>query len=154
MYEVSTRRCARLTQEVRWIETTVSNLPTSRRNVSPARPASTRTFFFSGPKSYNALQIPYWDLLLPTRCSIYLLLVFSGILNTHRKYPFGDLPFALSGNRVSRCRETCGHGSRVTQNPETRWVKESTLLFLSRISLSGNRRIRCRGSLAPQTPEP
>jgi hypothetical protein len=28
MYEVSTRRCARLTREVRWIGTTVSNLPT------------------------------------------------------------------------------------------------------------------------------
>jgi hypothetical protein len=28
MYEVSTRRCARLTREVRWIDTTVSNLPT------------------------------------------------------------------------------------------------------------------------------
>jgi hypothetical protein len=28
MYEVSTRRCARLTTEVRWISTTVSNLPT------------------------------------------------------------------------------------------------------------------------------
>jgi hypothetical protein len=28
MYEVSTRRCARLTREVRWINTTVSNLPT------------------------------------------------------------------------------------------------------------------------------
>jgi hypothetical protein len=28
MYEVSTRRCARLTREVGWIDTTVSNLPT------------------------------------------------------------------------------------------------------------------------------
>ena len=28
MYEVSTRRCAILTREVRWINTTVSNLPT------------------------------------------------------------------------------------------------------------------------------
>jgi hypothetical protein len=28
MYEVSTRRCARLTREVRWIGTTVNNLPT------------------------------------------------------------------------------------------------------------------------------
>jgi hypothetical protein len=28
MYEVSTRICARLTREVRWIGTTVSNLPT------------------------------------------------------------------------------------------------------------------------------
>jgi hypothetical protein len=28
MYEVSTRRCARLTREVRWIGTKVSNLPT------------------------------------------------------------------------------------------------------------------------------
>jgi hypothetical protein len=28
MYEVSTRRCARLTREVRWIDTTLSNLPT------------------------------------------------------------------------------------------------------------------------------
>jgi hypothetical protein len=28
MYEVSTRRCARLTREVRWIGTIVSNLPT------------------------------------------------------------------------------------------------------------------------------
>jgi hypothetical protein len=28
MYEVSTKRCARLTREVRWIGTTVSNLPT------------------------------------------------------------------------------------------------------------------------------
>jgi hypothetical protein len=28
MYEVSIRRCARLTREVRWIDTTVSNLPT------------------------------------------------------------------------------------------------------------------------------
>jgi hypothetical protein len=28
MYEVSIRRCARLTREVRWIGTTVSNLPT------------------------------------------------------------------------------------------------------------------------------
>jgi hypothetical protein len=28
MYEVSTRRCARLTKEVHWIGTTVSNLPT------------------------------------------------------------------------------------------------------------------------------
>jgi hypothetical protein len=28
MYEVSTRRCARLTREVHWICTTVSNLPT------------------------------------------------------------------------------------------------------------------------------
>jgi hypothetical protein len=28
MYEVSTRRCARLTREVRWISTTMSNLPT------------------------------------------------------------------------------------------------------------------------------
>ena len=28
MYKVSTRRCARLTREVRWIDTTVSNLPT------------------------------------------------------------------------------------------------------------------------------
>jgi hypothetical protein len=28
MYEVSTRRCARLTKEFRWIDTTVSNLPT------------------------------------------------------------------------------------------------------------------------------
>jgi hypothetical protein len=28
MYEVSTRRCAILTKEVRWIGTTVSNLPT------------------------------------------------------------------------------------------------------------------------------
>jgi hypothetical protein len=28
MYEVSTRRCVRLTREVRWIGTTVSNLPT------------------------------------------------------------------------------------------------------------------------------
>jgi hypothetical protein len=28
MYEVSTWRCARLTREVRWIDTTVSNLPT------------------------------------------------------------------------------------------------------------------------------
>jgi hypothetical protein len=28
MYEVSTRRCARLTREVHWIDTTVSNLPT------------------------------------------------------------------------------------------------------------------------------
>jgi hypothetical protein len=28
MYEVSTRRCARLTREVHWIGTTVSNLPT------------------------------------------------------------------------------------------------------------------------------
>jgi hypothetical protein len=28
MYEVSTRRCARLTIEVHWIDTTVSNLPT------------------------------------------------------------------------------------------------------------------------------
>jgi hypothetical protein len=28
MYEVSTRRCARLTREVRWIDTIVSNLPT------------------------------------------------------------------------------------------------------------------------------
>jgi hypothetical protein len=27
MYEVSTRRCARLTREVLWIDTTVSNLP-------------------------------------------------------------------------------------------------------------------------------
>jgi hypothetical protein len=28
MYEVSTRRCARLSIEVRWINTTMSNLPT------------------------------------------------------------------------------------------------------------------------------
>jgi hypothetical protein len=28
MYEVSTRRCARLTREVHWISTTVNNLPT------------------------------------------------------------------------------------------------------------------------------
>jgi hypothetical protein len=28
MYEVSTRRCARLTREVCWIDTTVINLPT------------------------------------------------------------------------------------------------------------------------------
>jgi hypothetical protein len=28
MYEVSTRRCDRLTREVRWIDTTVSKLPT------------------------------------------------------------------------------------------------------------------------------
>jgi hypothetical protein len=28
MYEVSTRRCARITREVRWIDTKVSNLPT------------------------------------------------------------------------------------------------------------------------------
>jgi hypothetical protein len=28
MYEVSTRRCARLTREVHWINKTVSNLPT------------------------------------------------------------------------------------------------------------------------------
>jgi hypothetical protein len=28
MYQVSTQRCARLTREVRWINTTVSNLPT------------------------------------------------------------------------------------------------------------------------------
>jgi hypothetical protein len=28
MYEVSTRRCARITKDVRWIGTTVSNLPT------------------------------------------------------------------------------------------------------------------------------
>jgi hypothetical protein len=28
MYEVSIRRCARLTREVRWIGTIVSNLPT------------------------------------------------------------------------------------------------------------------------------
>jgi hypothetical protein len=28
MYEVSTRRCPRLTREVHWIDTTVSNLPT------------------------------------------------------------------------------------------------------------------------------
>ena len=28
MYEVSTRRCARLTREVHWISTIVSNLPT------------------------------------------------------------------------------------------------------------------------------
>jgi hypothetical protein len=28
MYEVSTRRCARLTKEVRWIDTIVSNFPT------------------------------------------------------------------------------------------------------------------------------
>jgi hypothetical protein len=28
MYELSTRRCARLTREVHWIDTTVSNLPT------------------------------------------------------------------------------------------------------------------------------
>jgi hypothetical protein len=28
MYEVSTRRCARLTREVHWIGTTVSKLPT------------------------------------------------------------------------------------------------------------------------------
>ena len=28
MYGVSTRRCARLTREVRWIGTEVSNLPT------------------------------------------------------------------------------------------------------------------------------
>jgi hypothetical protein len=28
MYEVSTRRCARLTREVPWIDTRVSNLPT------------------------------------------------------------------------------------------------------------------------------
>jgi hypothetical protein len=28
MYEVSTRRCARLTREVHWIGTTMSNLPT------------------------------------------------------------------------------------------------------------------------------
>jgi hypothetical protein len=28
MYEVSTRRCARLTREIHWINTTVSNLPT------------------------------------------------------------------------------------------------------------------------------
>jgi hypothetical protein len=28
MYEVSTRRCARLATEVHWIGTTVSNLPT------------------------------------------------------------------------------------------------------------------------------
>jgi hypothetical protein len=27
MYKVSTRRCARLTREVHWIDTTVSNLP-------------------------------------------------------------------------------------------------------------------------------
>jgi hypothetical protein len=31
MYEVSTRRFARLTREVRWIDTTVSNLPTFDR---------------------------------------------------------------------------------------------------------------------------
>jgi hypothetical protein len=28
MYEISTRRCVRLTREVHWISTTVSNLPT------------------------------------------------------------------------------------------------------------------------------
>jgi hypothetical protein len=28
MYEVYTQRCARLTKEVHWIDTTVSNLPT------------------------------------------------------------------------------------------------------------------------------
>jgi hypothetical protein len=28
MYEVSTRRCARLSREVHWIDTTISNLPT------------------------------------------------------------------------------------------------------------------------------
>jgi hypothetical protein len=28
MYEVSTRRCARLAIEVHWIDTTISNLPT------------------------------------------------------------------------------------------------------------------------------
>jgi hypothetical protein len=28
MYEVSTRRCARLTREFHWIDTTISNLPT------------------------------------------------------------------------------------------------------------------------------
>jgi len=28
MYELSTRRCARLTREVRWIDTTINNLPT------------------------------------------------------------------------------------------------------------------------------
>jgi hypothetical protein len=75
---------------------------------TPGTSTPTRTFFFSGPKSYNALQIPYRNLLSPTGYSI-------------------DLPAVFSGNRVSRYRETCEHGSRATQNPETRWVRTSTL---------------------------
>jgi hypothetical protein len=56
-----------------------------------------------------------------------------------------------SGFAISRNSRYC---SRANQNPEPRWVNESTLLFFSGISLSGNRYIRCRGFHAPRIPEP
>jgi hypothetical protein len=83
-------------------------IPLDAARATRARPASTRTFFFSGPKSYNASSNPV-----------------SGPFVTHRISLISPLVF--SGNRVSRYRETCGHGSRATQNPETRWVRMSTL---------------------------
>jgi hypothetical protein len=75
------------------------------------QPLPPRTFFHSGPKSQRLFQL------------------LTGVLNTNRNLPFANFPFALSGNRFSLYRETCGHGSCANQNPETRWVKESTLLF-------------------------
>jgi hypothetical protein len=57
----------------------------------------------------------------------------------------GKSGFAISRNLCAR--------SRATQNPEPRWVKESTLLFLSGISLSGNRTCDV-GSLHHKSPNP
>jgi hypothetical protein len=87
-------------------------IPLWRRHYSGLPPAATRTFFFPGSKS----QILFNPL--------------SGVLNTHRTLLPGNLPFALSGDRVSFYRETCGHDSRATQNPEPRWVSMQMLSIL------------------------
>jgi hypothetical protein len=73
------------------------------------QPLSPGPSFTQARRAYNALQIPYRDLSSPTGS-------------------FVDLPAVFSGNRVSRCRETCGHGSLANQNPEPRWVKGQRFL--------------------------
>jgi hypothetical protein len=95
--------------------------------VLTVQPLSTRTFFHLGPKSRRSLPTPLGSSQYPQVSS----------LSTSR--------FRLSGNQNSQDHEFSTHGIRSFNSPNPDGQR-STLPFLSGISLSGNRHLRCRGS--------
>jgi hypothetical protein len=98
--------------------------------------APTRTLFNHGPEESKLFQLP------------------SGV-TSHPQYTSCALPFAYQEFGVRAIANSARTFScKTSPEPRMSMVNESTLPFLSWISLSGNRNIRCRGSHVPRIPEP
>jgi hypothetical protein len=105
----------------------------------------------SGRNPHDRTPCSHQDLLLQQARRINALQLLSGVL-LPTVFPFGDLPFGI---REIALREFAVHANTVLMqnNTPTSDGQRVNALLYRRFSLSGNRRLWCRASLATQNPD-